>query len=196
MVKPDSGSIHMDGELLNGNCSYRNDIGYMPQTANYPENMTIRELAAFITEIRGQKAVYRNELISLFGLENEMDKALRVLSGGTRQKAGALIALMFDAPVLILDEPTAGLDPVSSYRFKQWISEEKERGKTILLSTHISSEIEALAEHLLVLDEGAPVYYGPKDNYIRSTGEDHLEGAIAKRAAAQNNQRTSEEVPA
>ncbi len=180
LVKPDAGTIEVNGTRLNGSYEYRRDIGYMPQMARYPENMKVRELIDFIIRIRGEEPVFEEELIELFELEKEMDKKLRTLSGGTRQKAGALLALMFDPRILILDEPTAGLDPKSSYRFKQWMKREKERGKTILLTTHIMSEIEELADHLVLLVDGKVRYHGKQSEFISSNEEQRLEGAVAK----------------
>lgn len=180
LVKPDEGDIEVNNVHLNGSCEYRRYIGYMPQMARYPENMRLSELVDFIITIRGEQPVYQEELIDLFELKKEMDKPLRTLSGGTKQKAGALIALMFDAPILILDEPTAGLDPKSSYRFKQWIKREKDRGKTILLTTHIMSEIEELADHIILLVEGRVRYHGKQSEFIQLNEEQRLEGAVAK----------------
>ncbi len=180
LVKPDSGVIEIDGTRLNGAHDYRKKIGYMPQMARYPENMRLWELIDFIIKIRGEQPVFRDELVELFELQKELEKPLRVLSGGTKQKAGALVALMFDPPILILDEPTAGLDPKSSLRFKQWIKHEKKRGKTILLTTHIMSEIEELAETIILLVEGKVRYYGKQSDFIQNNEEERLEGAVAK----------------
>lgn len=180
LVQPDGGVIEINGTPLNGSCEYRRYIGYMPQMARYPENMRVRELIDFIIKIRGEVPVFEEELIELFELKKEMQKPLRTLSGGTKQKAGALAALMFDSPILILDEPTAGLDPKSSYRFKQWISREKDRGKTILLTTHIMSEIEELADHLVLLVEGQVRFHGKQSEFIQINEEQRLEGAVAK----------------
>ncbi|MCW9707314.1 ABC transporter ATP-binding protein [Fodinibius salsisoli] len=180
LVKPDAGCIEVNGVHLNGSYEYRRHIGYMPQMAQYPENMKVRELIDFIIQMREEEPVFEEELIALFELEKEMQKPLRVLSGGTKQKAGALLALMFDPRILILDEPTAGLDPRSSYQFKQWIKREKDRGKTILLTTHIMSEIEELADHLILLVEGQVRYHGRQSDFIKSNEEQRLEGAVAK----------------
>ncbi len=180
LVKADEGSIEVNGIHLNGNYEYRKDIGYMPQMAQYPENMRVRELIDFIIKIRGEEPVFEEELIGLFELEKEMSKPLRTLSGGNKQKVGGLIALMFDPSILILDEPTAGLDPKSSFRFKQWMKREKDRGKTILLTTHIMSEIEELADHLILLIEGQVRYHGKQSEFIQNNEEQHLEGAVAK----------------
>lgn len=180
LVKPDEGTIIVSGTKLNGTYGYRRSIGYMPQMALYPENMKVRELINFIIKIRGEQPVYQEQLTELFELGKEMNKPLRTLSGGTKQKVGGLIALMFDPEILILDEPTAGLDPKSSFRFKQWIKHEKDRGKTILLTTHIMSEIEELADYLVLLVEGGVRFYGKQTDFIEKNQEQRLEGAVAK----------------
>lgn len=180
LVKADSGTIYINGTKLNGAYEYRRHIGYMPQMAQYPENMKLWELIDFIIKIRDQKPFFKDELMELFELEKELYKPLRVLSGGTKQKAGALVALMFDPEILILDEPSAGLDPKTSYRFKKWIKREKERGKTILLTTHIMSEIEELSDYLVLLVEGKVRYHGKQTDFIHHHQEERLEGAVAK----------------
>lgn len=181
LVNADKGTIEINGTRLKSNTyEYRKHIGYMPQIAKYPENMKLWELVDFIIDIREEEPVFKDELMKLFELEGEMHKPLRVLSGGNKQKAGALVAMMFDPPILILDEPTAGLDPKSSVRFKQWIKKEKERGKTILLTTHIMSEMEELADYIVLLVEGKIRYYGKQSDIIQKNEEERLEGAVAK----------------
>ncbi|HYW35950.1 MAG TPA: ABC transporter ATP-binding protein [Balneolaceae bacterium] len=180
LVKPDSGSIHIDGKKLNGHWDYRQDIGYMPQIAQYPENMKVNELIGLIKEIRSNQDGDETPLIKYFGLEPELGKRLQNLSGGTRQKVGAVLALMFNASILILDEPTAGLDPQASHKLKQLIQHEKEKGKTILLTTHIMSEIEELADNIIFIVEGNLRYNGPMKEFIENQQEQRLEGAVAK----------------
>lgn len=180
LVKPTEGDILIDGESVSGSWDYRRNIGYMPQVARYPENMTVAELFTFIKEVRGGQPSSEEELIAYFGLEPELDKRMRTLSGGTRQKVGAVLAMMFDPQILIFDEPTAGLDPHSSVGFKKRVEEEKKKGKTVLLTTHIMSEIEELAEHLIFIVEGKIRYHGPMDELIKKQQEQRLEGAVAK----------------
>ncbi|MDX1638130.1 MAG: ABC transporter ATP-binding protein [Balneolaceae bacterium] len=180
LVKPDSGDIEVNGIPLNGTWEYRREIGYMPQKAQYPENMTVRELFAFVKKIRDNEAPMENRLTGMFELEPELDKPLRNLSGGTRQKVGASLALMFDPRLLILDEPTAGLDPKASYKFKQLLRSEKDNGKTVLLTTHIMSEIEELADHIIFLVEGHVRYHGRMSDLMELQQEQRLEGAVAK----------------
>src|SRR6188508_556421 len=129
MVKPDSGKIFFNNEPINGDPSYRSQIGYMPQIGRYPDNMTIGQVFDMMKDIRKAKDVSLDEeLIEQFGLNKIYDKRMRTLSGGTRQKVSAALAFLFNASVLILDEPTAGLDPLSSEILKEKILKEKQKG--------------------------------------------------------------------
>lgn len=180
LVKPDSGTININGTKLNGESMYRKEIGFMPQIAQYPENMKVSELLEFIKELRGQKAVFEDELIGIFDLERELNKTMRVLSGGFRQKVGAVLSMMFNPKILFLDEPTAGLDPYSSQQFKEWIRRERERGKTILITSHLMSELEELTDHVVFLLEGKVKYQGTMEGLLGENRETKLEGAIAR----------------
>lgn len=180
LVKPDSGLIEIKGKNLNGDWLYRKHIGYMPQVARYPENMRANELLSFIKGLRDQEAVFEQELIDQFLLQPELGKSLRTLSGGNRQKIGAVLAMMFDPEILFFDEPTAGLDPRSSHLFKQRVQKEKQAGKTILITSHIMSELEQLADHVIFILEGNIRYYGSMKDLLNQSGEERLEAAIAK----------------
>ncbi len=179
LVKPDSGTITVNGTRLNGNWLYRRDIGYMPQVARYPENMRVRELLDFIKGLRDQEAVYENELIEQFSLKSELDKQLRTLSGGNRQKVGATLAMMFNPDILFFDEPTAGLDPRSSHKFKQRVADEKENGKTVIITSHIMSELEQLVDYVIFILDGKIRYYGSMEDLLTESQEERLEAAIA-----------------
>ena len=117
MVVCDSGFITFNGSNIKNNWQYRARIGYMPQTGRYPENMTIRQVFDMMKDIRKdqQKKSLDEDLIHRFELVSLMQKRMRTLSGGTRQKVSAALAFLFNPEVLILDEPTAGLDPVASF---------------------------------------------------------------------------------
>jgi len=179
LVQPDNGRIVVNGQELNGHWMYRKQIGYMPQVARYPENMKVSELFSFIKGLRKQEAVFEEELIERFHLGPELDKVLRVLSGGNRQKVGATLAMMFDPPILFFDEPTAGLDPRSSFRFKERVRQEIGRGKTVIITSHIMSELEQLVTHLMFILDGGVRYYGSIRDLLDQSKEDRLEGAIA-----------------
>lgn len=180
LVKPDSGSIRINETLLNGNWNYRKDIGYMPQVARYPENMKVHELFSFIKGLRDQEPVCEKELIEQFALESELNKPLRTLSGGNRQKVGATLSMMFNPDILFFDEPTAGLDPRSSHKFKERVKEEKKNGKTVIITSHIMSELEQLVDHVIFILDGNIRYYGTMKALLEESREDRLEAAIAR----------------
>jgi Cu-processing system ATP-binding protein len=179
LVKPQEGDIYVDDTHVNGDGDYRSNIGYMPQMARYPEQMRVNELLDFIEQVRQQEAVKRDELIRYFELEPELNKPMRALSGGTRQKVGATQALMFDAPILIMDEPTAGLDPRAAHMFKKWIQQERANGKTLLLTSHIMGEIEALTDQIVFLVQGKLRFQGSVDQLVQESQLNHLEEAVA-----------------
>ncbi len=180
LVRADSGEISVDGTRVNGDVRYKNEIGYMPQIARFPENLTVAEILTLIKDLREQESAIDEFLYEAFDLEKEAHKPLRTLSGGTRQKVSAVIAFLFQPKILILDEPTAGLDPLSSSILQDKILEERRNGKTIILTSHIMSEIETLADELVYLQDGEIFYNGQLKNMLKSTGEKKLERAIAR----------------
>jgi len=178
MVIGQQGDIFMDGKNAGNNWHYRRNIGYLPQIARFPENLKVKELIAMIRDIRNQPAD-TSQLIASFGLEPSMNKRLGHLSGGTRQKVNILIAFMFDSPCYILDEPTVGLDPLALIRFKNILIKEKEKGKAILMTTHIVHLVEELADEVVFLLEGK-VYFRGKVNELQEKYQgSSLEESIA-----------------
>jgi Cu-processing system ATP-binding protein len=180
LVKADNGIVYVFGEPINGDCSYRQKIGYMPQIANYPENLTISDIIKLIKELRNVRGNIEEKFIREFNLENDLNKPIRTLSGGTRQKVGAVLSLMFDPSVLIFDEPTVGMDPVVSSRFKEIMLEEKQKGKVIIITSHVMSEIEELADEILFLLNGKVYFSGLISELLISQNETKLERAVAK----------------
>lgn len=192
LVNPDEGAITVKDITLNGNADYRRWIGYMPQTPRYPENLTVRQVLTMIEDLRDDAASRREEFVEPLRLTSELDKPLKTLSGGTRQKVSAVIALMFDPDIIILDEPTAGLDPLSSSVLKDFILEEKRCGKTVLLTSHIMSEIEELADRVVYLLEGKIRFDGSVEELTSNAGEVRLERAIARLMEKEKNGGTEE----
>ncbi len=178
MVIPDSGNISIDGVSVLGDWKYRNKISYLPQIASFPENLTVKNLIRMLKDIRQQPA---NEsfLISLFKIEEFLDKRIKHLSGGTRQKVNLLLACMFNNPIIILDEPTTGLDPVSVVNLKNLIRQQKEEGTTIIFTTHIMSLVDDLADEIVFLLEGNIHYQGTKEQLKEKNKSKDLELAIA-----------------
>jgi Cu-processing system ATP-binding protein len=178
------GSVEVDGIPVNGSPAYRDRIGYMPQAARFPEHLTGREVIRFLMDLRSRRTELDEELIKRFRLEPSLDKPIRTLSGGTRQKLNAVVACLFRPSLLILDEPTAGLDPVSAGIFKDKVLRAPAAGVTVLLTSHIMSEVEELAQDLVFLLEGAIAFQGTVEELLAQTGETRLERAIARRLEA------------
>ena len=181
MVKADSGKIFFNDELINGDPSYRSQIGYMPQIGRYPDNMKVGQLFKMLRNIRNvPEDKIDEELIEKFDLKKIFDKPMRTLSGGTRQKVSAALAFLFDPGVLILDEPTAGLDPLSSEILKEKILKEKSKTKLILITSHILSDLDELTTHIIYLQEGKLEFFKEIDQLREETGELKLGKAIAR----------------
>lgn len=178
MVIPQSGSIKIDDLPVKGQWEYRENINYLPQIARFPENLTVIELIGMIKNLRGKKA-NDQALIDLFGLAPFMDKKLGNLSGGTKQKVNLVLTFMFDSPLLILDEPTTGLDPVSLVHLKEIIQKEKAAGKTILITTHIMDFVETMADEIVFLLEGNIYFKGTVAELKKKSTRNDLEHAIA-----------------
>ncbi len=177
LVIPQKGDIIFNGQSVIGEWEYRNEISYLPQIARFPENLKVSELIALVKDIRQQEA--NDEiLIQYFGLENELKKPLRNLSGGTRQKVNMVLAFMFDSPVIILDEPTVGLDPVAISRFKELLQKEKAKGKLIIFTTHIMSLVQEISDEIIFLLEGDIYFQGSVQDLINQNGSTQLESAI------------------
>jgi len=179
LVQPDKGEILFNNKSVIKEYLYRKDIGYMPQAASFPDNLTVNEVFNMISDIRMQQMNGNAELINILNLQPELNKKIRTLSGGNKQKVSACIALMFNPKIIILDEPTAGLDPAASANLKKKIVEQRDAGKTIILTSHIMAEIEELSDNILFLIEGKIVYDGSLKNLVELSGQAKLENAIA-----------------
>lgn len=181
MVQPDSGRIYVDGKLINNDPSYRKHIGYMPQIGRYPDNMKVGQLFSMMKDIRKvADAELDTDLLVKFNLISIFEKPMRTLSGGTRQKVSAALAFYFNPGILILDEPTAGLDPLSSEILKEKIIQEKRKNKLILITSHILSDLDELTTHVMYLQEGKMMFIKDIDTLRRETGENKLGKAIAR----------------
>lgn len=179
MVIPDDGEIYLNDELVLTEWNYRHQIGYLPQIARFPDNLSVRELIAMIKDLRDSHADV-DGLVEEFRLKPYLDKKLNTLSGGTKQKVNIVLTFMFDCPVLVLDEPTAGLDPVSLIKLKALIEREKAKGKMIIITTHIMSLVEELADEIVFLLEGKVHFKGQPKALYEQTDRQVLEHAIAK----------------
>lgn len=178
MVIPDKGSIKVLGKPIKKDWKYRKKIDYLPQIANFPPNIRVKELIGMIKDLRNSPSS-EQALIEQFGLEAFMDKKLSTLSGGTKQKVNLVLTFMFDSPLIILDEPTTGLEPKALISLKKIIKKEKEQGKTILITSHIMQFVEEIADEILYLLEGEIYFKGSIDTLMEQTRQNTFEHAIA-----------------
>ena len=180
MVVPDSGFITFNQKNIKHDWQYRERVGYMPQIGRYPDNMTIAQVFSMMKDIRKSTDLNLDEeLISGFELQKVMSKRMNTLSGGTRQKVSAALAFLFNPDVLILDEPTAGLDPVASEILKEKISKEKLKGKLIMITSHILSDLDDIVTEVIYLQDGKLRFHRSIDELRVHTGEQKLSKVIA-----------------
>ena len=174
MVIPNEGSIKVNGETISNSFLYRKNIGYMPQIGRYPENMTIGQIFEMIKEIRQSTEPLDENLLVQFQLHQLFDKRMSTLSGGTTQKVSAALAFLFNPNILILDEPTAGLDPLAAEILKEKIIAEKNNGKLILITSHLLSELDDLITQLIFMQDGKIEFHHTINELKKNTGEEKI----------------------
>ncbi len=188
MVIPDGGEIIVNEKNIKNNFQYRECIGYMPQIGKYPENTTIGQLFGMIKDIRKQNEIALDEeLIEAFHLPELYNKRMRTLSGGTRQKVSAALSFLFNPQIIILDEPTAGLDPLSAEILKDKIQQERKKNKLILITSHIMNDLDELSSHVMFMLDGNLKFFKTMEELKTETGEDRLGKAMAKLMKEQSN---------
>lgn len=162
LLYPTKGEIIYDGrDIFKMGDSYRDIIGYLPQEFGYYKNSSPRQFLLYLSALKGidQRAAKTriDELIEIVGLENVADKKMRKFSGGMIQRVGIAQAMLNDPEILILDEPTAGLDPKERARFRNLLTE-LSREKIVILSTHIVSDIESIASQIVMIKDKEILY--------------------------------------
>ncbi len=178
MVIPNSGDILFNNKSIKKDIDYRKHIGYMPQIGRYPEHMTIGQIISMVKGIRNSKESLDEDLYHRFGIEKLLNKRMSTLSGGTTQKVSATLAFLFDPSVLILDEPTAGLDPLAAEILKEKIIAEKAKGKLILITSHLLSELDGLVSQIIFMQEGQMVFHKEVESIKKETKTDTISNAI------------------
>jgi len=178
IVLSDRGLVKVDKYITGNSYQHRQLIGYMPQIARYPSNMTVGQLINLIKTIRNHGESSDIELLEIFRIRDIYKSTLNSLSGGTRQKVSAALAFMFNTPILILDEPTAGLDPVSAEILKEKIRKELIKNKLIIVTSHILSDLEDVSTHVAYLNDGKVVFYDTIQTLVSETGCERLSQAI------------------
>ncbi|WP_420601158.1 ABC transporter ATP-binding protein [Flagellimonas sp.] len=186
MVTMNQGEISVLENPVKTKWKYRKEINYLPQIANFPGNLKVKELIRMIIDLR-QKPSDSERLIEMFKLEPFLDKKFSTLSGGTKQKVNIVLAFMFDSPLLILDEPTTGLDPAALIKLKELLQEEKKKGKTILVTSHILQFVEEVADEIVYLLEGKIYFKGSIPQLKTMTKQTDFEHAIVAIATQENH---------
>ncbi len=178
LVRADAGELRMDGAPFRPDPAFRRRVGYMPQTAAFPGNLSGEEVLALLAALRPGTAPDL-ALVDALRLGPDLRRPIGVLSEGTRQKLSGVVAFAFAPELLVLDEPTAGLDPLAATVLKDLILAERSRGRMLLISSHVMAELEELCDRVLFLSEGRTRFAGAVSELNGSTGQVTLERAIA-----------------
>lgn len=184
LLKPTSGTITYNGnDIFDMDSDYRKLLGYLPQEFGFYPEFTVRDYLLYIASLKGiRPAVARKrvkELTAKVGLSNVANKKMKKLSGGMKRRAGIAQAMLNNPKILVLDEPTAGLDPNERIRFRNLISELSEE-RLVLLSTHIVSDIEYIANEIWLMKDGNIMHEGTADEIINSIPENVWECFVEK----------------
>ena len=175
LLKPTDGSVLCNGkDIFEMDSRYRKLLGYLPQEFGYYPEFTVKDYLLYIASLKGIRSSVAKkrvkELIEKVGLSQAANKKMKKLSGGMKRRAGIAQAMLNDPKILILDEPTAGLDPNERIRFRNLISELSEE-RLVLLSTHIVSDVEYIANEIWLMKDGAIVHKGTAEELIASMPE-------------------------
>lgn len=182
ILKPTSGTIEFDGLDVSEEM-YRDVLGYLPQEFGYYPDFTGQDFLMYMASLKGiEKSTAKRkcrELLETVNLEQAANKKIKTYSGGMKQRLGIAQAVINDPKILILDEPTAGLDPKERVRFRNLIAEFG-KGSIVILSTHIVSDIEHIADRILMMKDGSLIFDGTKEQvdmdleqfYLRQFGEE------------------------
>lgn len=167
---PTKGSIHIDGLDLNKHEDYMKErLGYLPQDFGLYDNLTVYEFLdymAAIKDIKNEVQQKINECIEKTNLQDKRNKKIKTLSGGQKQRVGIAQALLNNPELLIVDEPTVGLDPEERIKFRNLFSEDASN-KLVILSTHIIDDVEAICNKLILMDKGKIIYIGTPNHLIK-----------------------------
>lgn len=182
LVLPDSGTITVNGRDTRHGHAYRSTIGYMPQISRFPEHLRVAELFAMMKQLRPDVAAdaYDEVLYWQFAIEQMNHKPLGSLSGGMRQQVSAALAFLFNPSIIILDEPTAALDPLSNERLKEKVKQSAREGKLVLVTSHILSDLDEIARQVIYLMEGQVKFFEGIDTLRAQTAETQLNKIIVQ----------------
>ena len=181
LVRATEGAITVNGTAVSSDPAYRAAIGYMPQLAEFPKELTVEQLLRMMNDIRGARTGSTDErLFAELGVESLLDKRVSALSGGMRQKVSAVLAFRYRPNILVLDEPTAGLDPVSAGRLLDAVLRARREGATGLITSHIMEEVQRLGDRVAYLQDGRLRFTLAPETITSATGESALSQALPK----------------
>lgn len=188
LVRNDSGTIRVKGNDTSAGFGYRKHIGYMPQINRFPDHLRVRDLFSMMKRIRQDKTGdYDMELYEQFNIDEMGRKPLGALSGGMSQKVSAALAFYFDPEILILDEPTAGLEPVANDQFKQKVRQSISRKKLVITTSHNLTELDEIANHVSYMMAGEIILSEDLQKLKEQTSEKTLNAMILKLINKQNH---------
>lgn len=176
LATPQSGEVIVNGMNIQDNPSYRQHIGFMQQNSCFPENMSVRETFKTIEDVRSTDVTLDKELYEAYAIDKIAEKKTKTLSGGTSQKVNAALAFLFNPDILILDEPTASLDPLAANILKEKIVKEKD--KLVFITSHILSELEGIVTHIIFMEEGHILFFKPVDELLKETQQNNVSQAV------------------
>lgn len=172
IMKATSGEIIVDGKVMSPkSMEYRRLFSYMPDHMLFPGQLTGEETLLFFAKLRNADGKKVQEMLKLVGLEEAKDRYIKYYSKGMQQRLSFAQALLADTPFIILDEPTNGLDPYWFYQFKEILVKEKEKGKTILFTTHVLSLVEEISDKVAFLEAGKVIKSGEVDSLMKQNGK-------------------------
>ncbi len=181
LVHATEGALTVNGTVVGTDPSYRAAIGYMPQYAEFPRELTVEQLLRMMNDIRDARSGSTDDqLIHQLGVDALLDKRISQLSGGMRQKVSAVLAFRYRPNILVLDEPTAGLDPVSAEKLLNTAIRAKREGATVLITSHIMEEVQRLGDRVAYLEDGRLRFALPPELITEATGEASLALALPK----------------
>jgi Cu-processing system ATP-binding protein len=179
LVKPDKGTILVNSRNISEDYAYRNHIGYMPQFSSFPENLSVMEVIDMLKDLKGKKYNTDEELLNKLKIKDFHELPVSKLSGGMKQRLNCTVAFLFSPQIIILDEPTAGLDPVSADIVKTKILSEKNKGRLIIVTTHIIPEAEEISDYVVYMLDGKIQFRNSVKNLVDFTNNKRLGSAVA-----------------
>ena len=190
LLTPTSGTITWDGQdIFSLGSAYRNLLGYLPQDFGYYPDFSVQDYLLYIASIKGLRPATARQrmqnLLEQVGLTQVRRQKMKKLSGGMKRRAGIAQAMLNDPKILILDEPTAGLDPKERIRFRNLISELAEN-RLVLLSTHIVSDVEYIADQILLMKDGSLVHHGTSQQLLAAAPTQVWTCTVPRAQAAQH----------